>query len=261
MPRIRKAPLDDAPGMPVRKRSKQAEKMQRLRALVCGSRYERAAYKEGCTAVAGVDEVGRGSLFGPVVAAAVILPPGVRIRGVRDSKQLEPEERERLDRAIRRVAVAVAVGFADAATIDRINIRCASHLAMLSAIEQLAPQPDFLLIDAERLDTPCPQKAIVYGDAISLSIAAASIVAKVYRDAWMCQFHEEYPQYGLASHKGYSTPEHLKALEKYGPTPLHRMSYEPVRRVLGLRSEDLDPAMLLDETALLTAYAGTRSDR
>ncbi len=216
--------------------SKQAEKMRRLRALVCSDKNERTAYLQGATAVAGVDEVGRGALFGPVVAAAVILPPGMRIRGVRDSKQLEKEDRERLDGVIRKKAIAVAIGFADVATIDAINIRRASHLAMLSAIAQLCPQPDFLLIDAERLDTPCAQKGIIYGDSISVSIAAASIVAKVYRDTWMCSYHEEYPQYGLASHKGYGTPEHLRALEVHGPTPLHRMSYEPVRRVIELRA-------------------------
>ena len=216
--------------------SKQAEKMRRLRALVCSDKHERAAHLNGATAVAGVDEVGRGALFGPVVAAAVILPPGTRIRGVRDSKQLEKEERERLDGVIRKKAIAVAIGFADVATIDAINIRRASHVAMLSAIAQLCPQPDFLLIDAERLDTPCAQKGIIYGDSISVSIAAASIVAKVYRDAWMCSYHEEYPHYGLASHKGYGTPEHLRALAEHGPTPLHRMSYEPVRRVIELRA-------------------------
>ena len=215
--------------------SKQAEKMRRLRALVCGDRHERAAHLAGATAVAGVDEVGRGALFGPVVAAAVIFPPKTRIRGVRDSKQLEPEERERLDGIVRKRAVAVAIGFADVATIDAINIRRASHVAMLSAIAQLIPQPDFLLIDAERLDTACAQKGIIYGDSISVSIAAASIVAKVYRDAWMCSYHEQYPQYGLASHKGYGTPEHLRALELHGPTPLHRMTYEPVRRVMELQ--------------------------
>lgn len=209
--------------------------MRRLRALVCSDKHERTAYQQGATAIAGVDEVGRGALFGPVVAAAVILPPKTRIRGVRDSKQLDPEERERLDHIIRKVAVAVAVGFADVATIEAINIRRATHQAMLSAIAQLCPQPDFLLIDAERIDTPCPQKGIIYGDSISVSIAAASIVAKVYRDAWMCSYHEEYPQYGLASHKGYGTPEHLRALREHGPTPLHRATYEPVRRVIELR--------------------------
>jgi ribonuclease HII len=221
---------EDAPTV-----SRQTEKMRRLRALVCGTRHERAAYLAGATAVAGVDEVGRGALFGPVVAAAVILPRNARLRGVRDSKQLEPEERERLDAVIRKVAVAVAIGFADVATIEAINIRGASHRAMLSAIAQLQPQPDFLLVDAERLDTPCAQKGIIYGDSISLSIAAASIVAKVHRDAWMCRYHEEYPQYGLASHKGYGTPEHLRALEQHGPTPLHRRTYEPVRRIVAMR--------------------------
>jgi ribonuclease HII len=216
--------------------SKQAEKMRRLRALICGDKHERAARQLGAVAVAGVDEVGRGSLFGPVVAAAVILPEKTRIRGVRDSKQLPPEERERLEVIIRRKAIAVAIGFADAATVDAINIRRASHQAMLSAIAQLLPQPDFLLIDAERLDTPCMQKGIIYGDSISVSIAAASIVAKVYRDAWMCRYHEEYPQYGLASHKGYCTEQHLRALAEHGPCPLHRMTFEPVRRVMELRN-------------------------
>lgn len=209
--------------------------MRRLRALVCGDKHERAAYRGGATVIAGVDEVGRGALFGPVVAAAVVLPPGTRIRGVRDSKQLTSEDRERLEKKIRTTAIAVAVGFADVETIDAINIRRASHQAMLSAIAQLLPQPDFLLIDAERLDTHCPQQPIIYGDSISISIAAASIVAKVYRDAWMCRYHEEYPQYGLASHKGYGTPEHLRALEKHGPCPLHRRSYEPVRRAMQMR--------------------------
>lgn len=216
-------------------RSKQVEKMRYLRTLICSDKHERAARQLGATAIAGVDEVGRGALFGPVVAAAVILPEKTRIRGVRDSKQLMPEERERLDSIIRRKALAVAIGFADAATIDAINIRRASQQAMLAAIAQLLPQPDFLLIDAERLDTPCMQQAIIYGDSISISIAAASIVAKVYRDAWMCRYHEEYPQYGLASHKGYGTEEHLRALAEYGPCPLHRTTYEPVRRVIELR--------------------------
>ncbi len=232
--------------------SKQAEKMRRLRALVCSDRHEKTARKRGATVIAGVDEVGRGSLFGPVVAAAVILPEKTRIRGVRDSKQLLPEQRERLDVIIRRKAIAVAIGFADAATIDAINIRRASHQAMLAAIAQLLPQPDFLLIDAERLDTPCLQEAIIYGDSISISIAAASIVAKVYRDAWMCRYHEEYPQYGLASHKGYGTPEHLRALQEHGPCPLHRTSYDPVRRVMVARgmtptSSNLDGADLSDD--------------
>ncbi|HET9087796.1 MAG TPA: ribonuclease HII [Acidobacteriaceae bacterium] len=230
-------PLSKAPVTPNQTPlSRQADKMRRLRALVCGDRHERAAHASGAVAVAGVDEVGRGALFGPVVAAAVILPEKTRIRGARDSKQLSPEERERLEVIIRRKAVAIAIGFADAATIDAINIRRASHQAMLHAIAQLLPQPDFLLVDAERLDTPCLQKALIYGDSISISIAAASIVAKVHRDAWMHRYHEEYPQYGLASHKGYGTPEHLRALEEHGPCPLHRATFEPVRRVLEKRT-------------------------
>ena len=212
------------------------EKMRRLRALVCGEKHEREARLLGATCVAGVDEVGRGALFGPVVTAAVIFPEKTRIRGVRDSKQLPVEERERLDTVIRSRAIAVAIGFADAATIDAINIRRATHQAMLAAIAQLAPQPDFLLIDAERLDTPCMQRGIIYGDSVSISIAAASIVAKVYRDAWMRQYDSEYPQYGLASHKGYGTPGHLQALREHGPSPLHRMSYAPVREAHEYRS-------------------------
>lgn len=216
--------------------SKQTEKMRKLRALICGDKHERAARKLGASMIAGVDEVGRGALFGPVVAAAVILPAKVRISGLRDSKQLLAADRERLDGIIRSMAIALAVGFADATTIDAINIRRASHQAMLAAIAQLLPQPDFLLIDAERLDTPCMQKGIIYGDSISVSIAAASVVAKVYRDAWMCAYHDEFPQYGLASHKGYGTPEHLRALSEHGPCPLHRLTFEPVRRVVEMRS-------------------------
>lgn len=222
----------EAPGKSV---SRQTEKMRRLRALVCGDRHEREARRLGAAVIAGVDEVGRGALFGPVVAAAVILPAGLRIAGLRDSKQLLADERERLDPIIRRHAIAVAVGHADAATIDALNIRRATHLAMLSAIAQLAPQPDFLLIDAERLDTPCRQLGILYGDSVSISIAAASVVAKVHRDAWMRACHEEFPQYGLAAHKGYGTPAHLRALREHGPCPLHRMSFAPVRRAMELR--------------------------
>jgi ribonuclease HII len=219
--------------------SAQTRKMRMLRSLACGNKHERLAYQQGAIFVAGVDEVGRGALFGPVVAAAVILPPDTRIRGVRDSKQLEPEDRLRLEVVIRKRAVAVGIGHADVATIDAINIRRASHRAMLAAIAALCPAPDHLLIDAETLDVPCRQQAILYGDSVSISIAAASIVAKVYRDAWMCRYHEEFPQYGLASHKGYGTPEHLRALLEHGPSPLHRMSFEPVRRTMAARGEPM----------------------
>ena len=203
-------------------------KMRMLRTLVCGGRYERAARATGAKVVAGVDEVGRGALFGPVVAAAVILPEGCRIPGLRDSKQLIVEERERLARIVERKALAIAIEEVDAETIDRINIYQATRMAMTAAVCRLALAPDHLLVDAMRLDFACSQTSIIYGDSLSISIAAASVVAKVYRDGRMCQLHREYPQYGLASHKGYSTPEHKQALAAHGPSPLHRRSFRPV---------------------------------
>ncbi len=177
--------------------------------------------------VAGVDEVGRGSLFGPVVAAAVILDPGYRLRGLRDSKLLPAERREALAPRIREHAMAWAVACVDAARIDQINIYHASCLAMREAVMRLKPAADHLLIDAVRLDCELPQHAIIHGDALSASIAAASILAKVERDRILCEWDAVFPQYGLASHKGYSTPQHLAALQQYGPTPLHRQSFAP----------------------------------
>ena len=205
-----------------------ARKMRMLRSLVCGSRYEKAARSTGANLIAGVDEVGRGALFGCVVAAAVILPEGCRIPGLRDSKQLAAEERERLARIVERRALAIAIEEVDSETIDRVNIYQASKLAMIAAIRRLAPSPDHLLIDAMRLDLTCAQTSIIYGDCLSISIAAASVVAKVYRDRRMCELDREYPQYGLASHKGYSTPQHKRALLAHGPSPLHRRSFSPV---------------------------------
>lgn len=203
-------------------------KMRMLRSLACGNKYERAARAQGATCIAGVDEVGRGALFGPVVAAAVILPPDTRIRGLRDSKQLTREDRERLAATVQRKALAIALEEIDAETIDRINIYQATRLAMTAAVTKLAITPDHLLIDAMRIDFACAQTSIIYGDSLSISIAAASVVAKVHRDRRMRELDQLYPQYGLASHKGYSTPEHLAALEKHGPTPLHRKSFRPV---------------------------------
>ncbi len=195
----------------------------------CEGTIERALRARGVRAVAGVDEVGRGALFGPVVAAAVVLCPERPVRGLNDSKQIEPERRETLAARIRERAVAWAVAAVDAAMIDSINISQASRLAMRLAVSRLAPPPDFLLIDAVPLDLAIPQRALIKGDARCHAIAAASIVAKVYRDACMRKWDEVFPEYGLASHKGYSTPEHYKALEELGPTPLHRLSFEPVR--------------------------------
>jgi ribonuclease HII len=199
-----------------------------LKRLRCTLRYEKKAWESGARLVAGVDEVGRGSLFGCVVAAAVILDPGYRVRGLRDSKLLLPERREVLAERIREHAVAWAVAAVDAARIDQINIYHASRAAMREAVIQLAPAADHLLIDAMRIDWDVPQHAIIHGDALSASIAAASILAKVERDRMMCEWDAVFPQYGLASHKGYSTPKHLAALREFGPTPLHRQSFAPV---------------------------------
>lgn len=197
--------------------------------LRCEATLERELHARGFHAVAGVDEVGRGALFGPVVAAAVILSPGRPVRGLNDSKQLEPEQREILAQRIRERAVAWAIGAIDAATIDAVNIYQASRLAMRLAVERLRPEPDFLLIDAVPIDLPLPQRPLIKGDERCHAIAAASIIAKVHRDACMRVWHEVFPAYGLASHKGYATPEHCKAIEEFGPTPLHRLSFEPVR--------------------------------
>src|SRR5208283_3344989 len=178
--------------------SPSAAKLRLLKKLRCTLRYEKKAWEAGAVMVAGVDEVGRGSLFGPVVAAAVILDRGYRLRGLRDSKLLLPERRELLAPRIR------------------------------EAVMRLQPAADHLLIDAVRLDCDLPQKAIIHGDALSVSIAAASILAKVERDRMMCEWDAVFPEYGLASHKGYSTPQHLAALLEHGPTPLHRQSFAPV---------------------------------
>jgi ribonuclease HII len=208
--------------------SPSAVKLRLLKKLRCTLRYEKHAWASGAVMVAGVDEVGRGSLFGPVVAAAVILDPAYRIRGLRDSKLLPAERRALLASRIREHAVAWAVAAVDAARIDQINIYQASRLAMREAVLRLHPAADHLLIDAMRIDCALPQKAIIHGDALSASIAAASILAKVERDRMMCEWDAIFPEYGLASHKGYSTPQHLEALLEYGPTPLHRQSFAPV---------------------------------
>jgi len=213
---------------PAKPLSPSAAKLRLLKRLRCTLRYEKKAWASGAIHVAGVDEVGRGSLFGPVVAAAVILDPSYRVRGLRDSKLLEPERREVLAQRIREHAVAWAIAAVDAARIDQINIYQASRVAMREAVLQLTPAADHLLIDAVKIDCQLPQKAIIHGDALSASIAAASILAKVERDRMMCEWDVVFPVYGLASHKGYSTPRHLAALREHGPSPLHRQSFAPV---------------------------------
>jgi len=196
---------------------------------LCCSRYEREARKRGWMRIAGLDEVGRGSLFGPVVAAAVILNPHRRIVGLDDSKKLTAERRVALAERIREHALAWAVGEVDAQRIDAWNIYQASRQAMGEALAQLNVPPDYLLIDALRLDLAIEQKPLIKGDGRSVSIAAASILAKVARDLIMEEWDKVYPQYGLARNKGYSTPGHLEALRIFGPTPLHRFSFAPVR--------------------------------
>jgi ribonuclease HII len=213
---------------PQKKLSASAAKLRLLKKLRCTLRYEKRAWESGAVRVAGVDEVGRGSLFGPVVAAAVILDPTYRVRGLRDSKLLEPERREVLAERIREHAIAWAIAAVDAARIDQINIYQASRVAMREAVVGLQIAADHLLIDAMKIDCELPQQAIIHGDALSASIAAASILAKVERDRMMCEWDAIFPLYGLASHKGYSTPRHLAALREHGPSPLHRQSFAPV---------------------------------
>jgi len=215
----------------------------------CGWEFELAARADGLERIAGVDEVGRGPLFGPVVAAAVILPAGAKLDGLTDSKQLSEPERVRLDVVVREVAVAWAIAEVDAATIDRINILQASRLAMRLAVERLSHAPDCLLIDGnQRIEWGCAQRTIVKGDARCLSIAAASVIAKVYRDRVICELDEKYPGYGLRTNMGYPTRAHRAALLRLGPTELHRRSFRGVMEVCedgwdaGLE-EDSDPSL------------------
>jgi ribonuclease HII len=226
------------------KLSASAAKMRLLKKLRCTLGFEKRAWATGAEHVAGVDEVGRGSLFGPVVAAAVILDPAYRVRGLRDSKLLPAERREQLAVLIRQHSIAWAVAAVDSARIDQINIYQASRLAMLHAVRQLAPPASYLLVDAVQLDCELPQHPIIHGDALSASIAAASILAKVERDRMISAWDPVFPMYGLASNKGYCTPHHLAALREHGPSPLHRQSFSPVwsapipQEVLGFMLDD-----------------------
>ncbi len=193
------------------------------------SRYERAARSAGYRTIAGLDEAGRGALFGPVFAAVVVLDPARQIRGLDDSKELEPERREVLAERIRERALAWAVGAADAFEIDRVNILEASRLAMQRALARLSIACDYLLLDAIRIASALPQKPLIHGDSLSFSIAAASILAKTERDRALVRWDAVFPEYRLASNKGYGTRDHLEALDRLGPTTLHRFSFEPVR--------------------------------
>ena len=228
--------------------SPSAAKLRLLKKLRCTLKFEKRAWATGAQYVAGVDEVGRGSLFGPVVAAAVILDPTYRIRGLRDSKLLLAGRREELAMRIREHSIAWSIAAIDSARIDQINIYHASRLAMLHAVQQLAPAANYLLIDALKIDCELPQQPIIHGDALSASIAAASIIAKVERDRMICAWDPVFPVYGLGSNKGYCTPRHLAALREHGPSPLHRQSFAPVwnapipQEVLGFMLDDDESA-------------------
>ncbi len=196
---------------------------------------EAEAHRTGFGRVAGIDEAGRGCLFGPVFAAAVVFDRDVRIEGLDDSKRLRPALRRELDARIRSTALAYCVAAVDAASIDLLNILQASRLAMRRAVEGLDPAPDFLLVDAVRVDSGMSQRAVIKGDRRCCSIAAASILAKVARDNCMQDWDACYPEYGLATHKGYPTPVHLAALRAQGCTPQHRQSFGPVQQLAALQ--------------------------
>lgn len=202
--------------------------------LVPDNVFECEARTRGFRRVAGVDEAGRGPLAGPVVAAAVILPRGCRLEGLRDSKLLSEGQRERLYAAIRRMARGIGVGVVEAKLIDERNIFEATRLAMAQAVRGLSPPPDYLLLDAMTLPmVPTEQRAVIKGDGLCLSIAAASVIAKVTRDRLMAEAHARFPEYGFLAHKGYGTAEHLRQLRRLGPCELHRRSFRPVREAGG----------------------------
>ena len=209
-----------------RELQKQVDEDLRLEKMLA---YEKELYTQGIQLIAGVDEVGRGPLAGPVVAAAVILPKACKIPGLNDSKKIPKSKHKEIYEAVLQNAVAIGIGIKDNQVIDQVNIYEATKLAMMEAIGQLEPQPQHLLIDAMKLDLPISQTSIIKGDANSLSIAAASIVAKVTRDQMMEEFDREYPGYDFAQNAGYGTAKHLAGLDKLGVTPIHRRSFEPVK--------------------------------
>ena len=209
-----------------RELQKQVDEDLRLEKMLA---YEKALYTQGIQLIAGVDEVGRGPLAGPVVAAAVILPKACKIPGLNDSKKIPKSKHKEIYEAVLQNAIAIGIGIKDNHVIDQVNIYEATKLAMREAIGQLEPQPQHLLIDAMRLDLPISQTSIIKGDANSLSIAAASIVAKVTRDQMMEEFDRKYPGYDFAQNAGYGTAKHLAGLDQLGVTPIHRRSFEPVK--------------------------------
>ena len=225
---------DSRPGViqAIAKRKREIQKRidedERLEGMLA---YEKECYARGIELIAGVDEVGRGPLAGPVVAAAVILPKACKIPGLNDSKKIPKYKHKEIYEAVLQNAIAIGIGIKDNHVIDQVNIYEATKLAMMEAIGRLDPQPQHLLIDAMKLDLPISQTSIIKGDANSLSIAAASIVAKVTRDQMMEEFDREYPGYDFAQNAGYGTAKHLAGLDKLGVTPIHRRSFEPVKSI------------------------------
>ena len=217
-----------------RRRENEIKEDERLESLLC---FEKALWNEGFRNIAGVDEAGMGPLAGPVFAAAVILPQGCKISGLDDSKKIPRlGKREELEDRIKKRAHCWAVGHAEVEEIDRVNIYQAGLLAMRRAVDGLNIRPDYLLLDSRVIpEYSCPQRGIIHGDALSMNIAAASILAKTCRDRVMLEMDAIYPEYGFAAHKGYPTPEHLAALQRLGPSPIHRLSYAPVIRLNGIK--------------------------
>ena len=193
--------------------------------------YEKELYKEGITLIAGTDEVGRGPLVGPVVAAAVILPKNYSLEGLNDSKKLSEKKREKFYDILMENAISVGVGVIEAKVIDEVNIYEASRMAMIEAIRDLNVKPEYVLTDAMPMDIDIPSKSIIHGDALSLSIAAASVIAKVTRDRMMMELDKEYPMYGFAKHKGYPTKLHIENVMKYGVLDNYRFTYKPIKDI------------------------------
>ena len=219
-----------------RKKNIQAELDENLR-LEKMLTYEKDLYKQGLTLIAGVDEVGRGPLAGPVVAAAVILPQGCKIKGLNDSKKIPKKKHLEVFQAVQDQALSIGIGIIDNQVIDQVNIYEATKLAMKEAISQLSLQPEHLLIDAMKLDLPISQTSIIKGDANSLSIAAASIIAKVTRDELMKDYDQQFPGYDFSANAGYGTVKHLEGIEKQGITAIHRLSFEPIKSLVSSKQK------------------------
>ncbi len=228
--------------------------------------FERVLWKSGLQHVAGVDEVGMGPLAGPVIAAAVIFPPGTELVGIDDSKRLDPEQRIKMEAAIRKSATAIGIGSAEVDEIDRLNIYHAGLLAMRRAVEALPSRPEHLLIDARTIpNLSIPQNSFYKGDGMNFSIAAASIIAKTHRDRLMEELEKKYPGYGFAQHKGYSTPEHQNAIREIGPCPIHRMSFQYIRELCGEFSALFyalkQQLLTVDSAAALQGFENALKDR